>query len=116
MKNATEVKKELYKSKVDATLNRVESGKMYYNVKLEDGTYQFPIEILEQENTTLYRLEAKTQASPNVGLSYVQTGDKYYTLAVNEFGNTAFTLEMKASSLNRWIAKAIEKDEFVKVG
>lgn len=116
MKNATEVKKELYKSKVNATLAKVEFGKMYYNVQLEDGLYQFPINIVEPVNKMLFKLDSsvQTQASPVVGFTYTKVEDKFYSLS-EDLGTTAFESEVKASELNRWIAKAIEKDEFIKI-
>jgi hypothetical protein len=112
--NATEVKKELYKSKVNAKLECVREGRMYYSVVLEDGTYMFPIDTVERVETTLYRLDPKTQTSPTMDLMYVQVTDKFFTLSA-ELGITDFSAEMKASDLNRWIAKAIDKDEFVKI-
>lgn len=114
MKNANDVKKELYKSKANATLKSVVSGTMYYAVQLEDGLYQFPIETVEPVTSTLYRLEAKTQTSPTVGLTYMKVEEKMFTLSA-DLGTTSFDTEMKASDLNRWIAKAIEKGEFVKI-
>lgn len=108
------VKKELYKSKVNAKLECVREGRMYYSVQLESGTYMFPIDTVEKVNTTLYRLDPKTQSSPSVDLTYTRVDEKFYTLSA-ELGITDFGAEMKGSDLNRWIAKAIEKDEFVKI-
>ena len=112
--NATEVKKELYKSKVDANLEFVREGKMYYSVKLEDGTYLFSIDTVEKVNTTLYKLDPKTQTSPTVDMMYVRVDEKFYTLS-SDLGVTDFSAQMKASDLNRWISKSIEKGEFVKI-
>lgn len=111
---ANEVKKELYKSKVNAKLECVREGRMYYSVQLENGTYMFPIDTVERVSTTLYKLDPKTQASPTVDLTYTRVDEKFYTLSA-ELGITDFSAEMKASDLNRWISKAIEKDEFVKI-
>lgn len=112
--NATEVKKELYKSKVTAKLMDVTEGKMFYSVQLEDGTYRFPIDQVKEVGGPLYKLEAKTQTSPNVGLTYTKVEEKCHTLS-SDLGKTSFYPEMKASELNRWIEKAIAEDEFVKL-
>jgi hypothetical protein len=114
MKNVNDVKKELYKSKVNAKLTSVVSGTMYYTVPLEDGLYQFPIETVEAVKRPLYVLEAKTQTSPKIDLTYTKVEETLYVLSA-DLGTTLFDMEMKASDLNRWIAKAIEKGEFVKV-
>ena len=104
MKNAVEVKKELYKSKAVAKLSHYVSGNLYYNVKLDDGTYQFPIATVE---------EGPTFNSDESGLSMYEVE----TVKLSEdLGTTPFYAEMKGSDLNRWIQKAIKADEFVKVG
>ncbi len=42
-----EVKKDLYKSKVNAKFSHYVSGNLYYTVELADGIYQFPIATIE---------------------------------------------------------------------
>jgi S-methylmethionine-dependent homocysteine/selenocysteine methylase len=90
-----EVKKDLYKSKNMAKFSHYVSGNLYYKVELSVGTYQFPISTVEHE------------------ISY--EGDEFYQLS-EDLGTTTFESEMKGSDLNRWISKAIDKDEFIKVG
>jgi hypothetical protein len=34
----------------------------------------------------------------------------------SDLGTTSFYNEMRGSELNRWIAKAIDKNEFIKIG
>lgn len=132
--NATEVKKDLYKSKINAKLSHYTSGTLYYTVELTDGIYQFPISTIE--NTSLRDLAQN-------GLYDVEDGykefdgdlkDKLVTLKEkdkiegvesfkeieltklsSDLGTTNFYGEIKASELNRWIAKAIDKDEFIKI-
>ena len=89
--NANEVKKELYKSKVNAKFSHYSIGKLYYNVELNDGTYLFPISTVESLDLS-------------IGLKLS-----------SDLGMTTFGSEIKASDLNRWIAKAIEKNEFIKI-
>lgn len=87
--NETEIKKELYKSKVTAKFSHYVSGNLYYTVQIEDGLFQFPIETIEKEEDT-------------IKLS-------------SDLGVTSFDNEIKASSLNRWISKAIKDDVFIKI-
>ena len=94
--NANEVKKDLYKSKNMAKLSHYVSGNLYYTVELADGTYQFPIPTVE------YDEEGSTFSLGNLQLS-------------SDLGTTTFEAEMKGSDLNRWIAKAIDKGEFIKI-
>ncbi len=86
MIDKNEVKKDLYKSKVNAKFAYYCHGTLYYNVETLGGVYQFPIETLENDKLS------------------------------NDLGTTPFNSEIKASDLNRWIAKAIDKDAFIKIG
>jgi hypothetical protein len=91
-----EVKKDLYKSKNMAKFSHYVSGNLYYNVELTDGSYQFPIATVE------FNEDGSTFNIGNLELS-------------SDLGTTTFELEMKGSDLNRWISKAIDKGEFVKI-
>lgn len=90
------VKIELYKSKVNAKFSHYVSGNLYYTVELEDGTYQFPISTVDVTDL------------PELGEQVVELS--------SDLGTTSFYNEMKGSELNRWIGKAIDKNEFTKVG
>ena len=87
--NVNEVKKDLYKSKVNAKFSHYAEGKLFYTVKLNDGAYMFPINTVEE-----------------YGSAYELSSD---------LGTTSFENEMKGSDLNRWIAKSIENNEFIKI-
>lgn len=101
-----EVKKDLYKSKNMAKLSHYVSGNLYYNVELTDGTYQFPIATVEDGIT--YNVAISTDGVSNI--------DDVETIKLSEdLGTTTFESEMKGSDLNRWISKAIDKGEFVKI-
>jgi len=91
--DTNEVKKDLYKSKNMAKFSHYIGGNLYYTVELAIGTYQFPIATVESANDEVF----------NVKLS-------------SDLGTTTFEVEMKGSDLNRWIAKAIENETFIKVG
>ncbi len=101
--NANDVKKELYKSKANAKFSHYTAGNLYYTIELNDGIYQFPIETVEN---------GPTINDDESGLSMYETETK---LLSKDLGTTAFNAEMKGSDLNRWIAKAIAKNDFVKV-
>lgn len=85
----TEVKKEILKGKLTARFSHYVSGNLYYTVELESGLYQFPISVVDRD-------------SNQMSLSA-------------DLGTTTFDAEVKASLLNRWIGKAIEKEEFIKI-
>lgn len=92
-----EVKKELMKSKVNAKFSHYVSGNLYYTVELADGIYQFPI-------STVDNYYSRTDETEGL-----------YELS-SDLGTTTFSSEIPGHSLNRWIAKAIEKNDFVKIG
>jgi hypothetical protein len=93
--NANEVKKDLYKSKNMAKFSHYVSGNLYYTVELAIGTYQFPISTVQE--TEDFAPEGSVKLS-------------------EDLGTTEFAAEIKGSDLNRWIAKAIDKGEFIKIG
>lgn len=105
--NEIDVKKELYKSKVNAKFSHYVSGNLYYTVELESGTYQFPIETIEDEFEH-YILDMGD------GLS-VGRKRKIGIKLSEDLGTTPFYAEIKGSELNRWISNAIENEEFIKV-
>lgn len=120
------VKIELYKSKVMAKLSHYVSGNIYYTVQMEDGKYQFPIETVEDgpvsvnevyEDKVEYLTAEKGKfVSPGISTKTPATEVKYTKLLSSDLGTTSFYNEMKASELNRWIGKAIDKKEFIKIG
>lgn len=100
------IKKELYKSKAMAKFSHYVSGNLYYTIEIADEVYQFPISTVETsvvyinpENEGVYDDEATID-----------------TLQLSsDLGTTTFYNEMKVSELNRWIAKAVANNEFVKI-
>ena len=80
-----DVKKDLYKSKVNAKFSHYIAGNLYYNIEVLGNVYEFPI---------------STYSYPNLS---------------EDLGTTKFDSEMKGSELNRWIQKSIEKNEFIKI-
>jgi hypothetical protein len=99
MIDKNEVKKDLYKSKNMAKFSHYVSGNLYYTVILTDGIYQFPIPVVEEIDRTGIKCECEP-----------------ITVQLSEdLGTTTFDDEMKGSDLNRWIGKAIDKGEFIKI-
>ncbi len=101
MMDKNEIKKELYKTKVNAKFSHYASGNLYYTIEVFDGTYQFPIETVETRLIESYHEEGTSEDS-QLFLS-------------SDLGITPFYNEMKGSELNRWISKAIDKDDFIKI-
>lgn len=97
--NKTELKKQLYKTKVKANFSYYNHGNLFYTVQLEEGLYQFPIETVELDYDSVDEEKGETG---NLQLS-------------SDLGTTSFYNEIKASELNRWIDKAIDKNEFIKL-
>lgn len=96
--NVNEVKKELMKSRVNAKLSHYVSGNLYYTVELADGIYQFPISTVDKYYN---RIESEN--------------DEDICTLSEDLGTTSFYNKMRGSELNRWISKAIDKGEFIKV-
>lgn len=92
------IKKELYKSKAMAKFSHYVSGNLYYKIEIADEVYQFPISTIEEyyANEDIIKIEVLTRLS-------------------EDLGTTTFYNEMKGSELNRWIAKAVANNEFVKI-
>lgn len=94
--NINEIKKDLYRSKNMAKFSHYVSGNLYYTVVLVDGKYQFPISTIEK---------TKLQFCENIEAMKLSM----------DLGTTVFCAEMRGSELIRWISKAIETNEFIKV-
>ena len=99
MFNETEIKKDLYKSKVIAKFSHYKSGNLYYNVEVFGDMYVFPIATVEEviETDSFEREEIQT-----LKLS-------------SDLGETEFKVEIKGSELARWISKAIKNETFKKL-
>ena len=104
MLDLTTIKKDLYKSKVNAIFSHYCAGNLYYTTMIEGSKYQFPLETFE---------DGPTINTDDSALSmYEITTHKLSS----DLGTTVFGAEIKASELIRWIGKALEKGELIKVG
>ena len=104
-----EIKKELYKSKVDAEFSHYQNvdgvGYLFYTIQLEAGLFQLRI-------STIEKITEKVLGYDTIKLSVdIQT-----IKLSSDLGTTAFNNKIKASELNRWIVKAIEENTFFKIG
>lgn len=103
--NKNEVKKYLLKNReLKAEFSHYVSGNLYYKVQLEDGVYQFPIATVEEK--VQYFLP-EYDGDDEIDFEYIELS--------SDLGTTPFENKMKASELNRWIDKAIESKEFIKL-
>ena len=73
--------KEVIKDNNRASISHCVAGVIYYTVKVDGKTYQFPIDMNDKDDV----------------------------------GTATFPVELKAITLMRYIRKAIEKEEFVKI-
>jgi hypothetical protein len=94
MLELNEVKKDLYKSKEMAKFSHYNKGRLFYEVKILEGIYLFPIHTVQDNHNDPYK-------------SYLLSED---------LGETSFSNEIKGSELIRWIGKAIKNEEIKKVG
>ena len=91
-----EIRKELMKSKSLASFHHYTAGNMYYTVKVSGEIYQFPIPTVEKDIDD-------------------QHGTPFGLKLSDDLGTTSFFRDIKASELNRWISKAIDNEEFIKI-
>ncbi len=107
MLDLTTIKKDLYKSKAMANFSHYCAGNLYYTVMIEDSKYQFPLETVEDTyevyDDVMVDVTIRRKIKNGVRLS-------------SDLGTTVFGAEIKASELIRWIGKALEKGELIKVG
>lgn len=128
--NTNEVKKELYRSKVMAKFSHYTAGNIYYTVELSDGTYQLPMSttdkgiltnienIVKDKLRTLETIEPTSDDNEKSLKEEIDSikGELTKMLSLSsDLGATTFCAEIKGSDLNRWIAKAIAKNDFIKI-
>lgn len=132
--NENEVKKELFKSKVNAKFSHYVSGNIYYTVEMYGGIYQFPISTIE--NTSLRELaknglydvedgynefngELKNKLVTLKEKNKIEGEESFTEIELinlsSDLGTTTFNNEIKGSELNRWIIKSIKNNEFIKI-
>lgn len=119
MLELTEVKKDLYKSKEMAKFSHYNKGRLFYEVKILEGTYLFPIHTVEEKSKTfdLDNNHVKFINQTIEAINDCYNIDLLKNLDLSEdLGETSFFNEIKGSELIRWIGKAIKNEEIKKVG
>jgi len=114
MENKIDIKKIVGGGNI-AKLSHVIAGNMYYTVDTGDGIYQFPLKSFNSESGAFFKLNAKTQTSPEIIMNYERFDKQVFTM-VEDVGPTTFSGEVKAMELMRWIRKAIDNNEIGKIG
>ena len=66
------------------------AGNLYYEITVDDGTYQFPIETIEKNEDETISLSS-------------------------DLGTTEFEAEYKAATMMRYIRKAIKNETLIKI-
>jgi hypothetical protein len=113
--NTNEVKKDLYKSKAIAKLSHYDgdSGELVYIVDIFGIPHQFPLKVFDVEpvvkQTVIIQLDEWTTKEQTIAIS---SGVKMAA----DLKGAKFSSEIKGSDLNRWIVKAINNNELVKLG
>ncbi len=121
-----EVKKYLYRNKeLMAKFSHYDRGSLYYTVQLEDGNYRITIPAFDGDvkgNTLLDGIDGEFVYYISGNLYYERNGEQFSVsilddgdILSSDLGTTSFDREIKASFLNRWIDKSIDKGEFVKL-
>lgn len=114
MENKIDIKKIVGGGNI-AKLSHVIAGNMYYTVDTGDGVYQFSIKGFQNESGAFFKMSTVTKTSPEINMNYIPFEKTVYTLS-EDVGTTTFNSEIKAMELMRWIRKAIDNDELIKIG
>ena len=102
---------EIINSKIDANFMSYCSGTIYYSIQLKSGLYQFPIPVVEDQ----YEYVPVTYSDLEATITKYQKERAGIKLS-SDLGTATFEAVMKGSLLCRWINKAIENQEFIKIG
>ena len=107
MPSINEIKKDLYKSKELAEFQFYSTGQIYYKVLVLGSFYLFPIHIIQK---TTKQVKLYQESEGVIIEAYIDT-----IKLSEDLGTTNFMRNIKGSDLIRWIQKAIENDEFIKI-
>ena len=73
-----------------AVMTHYTAGNLYYTITIKDGVYQFPVETVESNEDGTINLSA-------------------------DLGTTSFDAEIKATTMMRYIRKAIKNETLIKI-
>ena len=104
-----QVQKELMRNKTIAKFDRFEDGILFYNFDFEGAKYQFPIPTINEVHINMRVVDE----------SGTEMDDMHVVAKVHkptpDVKGAAFCPEMRASELFRWIKKAIDNDQVIKL-
>lgn len=100
------MKKDLYRSKEMAKFSHYKLGSLYYTVKIFGVDHMFPIKTVIELPSTIV----------GVHDGVIQNTTVYTQHFSSDLGDTAFDNEIQGSLLIRWIDKAVDTNELVKLG
>lgn len=103
-----EVQKSLLKNKTMAFFDRFENGDLFYNVWVDGFDYQFPIPVMKEVHINT---EVNDESGEPTG---IVIRAKIHAPKPDVKG-AAFVKEMRGSELFRWIAKAIDNNNFIQI-
>lgn len=108
--NKNELKKQLMLQKTMAEFGHYCAGNLYYRVKYDGDLYRFPIATVEPAYGDGNNIDVEVE------MSAVLTGRNKADVRLSaDLGTTPFHAQERASMLWRWIDKAIDAGEFVKL-
>lgn len=103
-----DVQKDLLKSKTIADFDRFENGDLFYNVNILDDLYQFPIPTIGEVHINHDILDSEGEQS---GMKLIAKTFR----PKNDVKGAAFTPQMRGSELFRWIKKAYNDNNLIKI-
>lgn len=112
-----EIKKDLYKTKENAEFSFYRKGQLFYEVNILGNRYSFPLNVVENTSKEVSLVKNLKTEKNGLGtkvaidvVTYVDT-----IKLSDDLGNTDFNRDIKGSELIRWITKAIDNGNFVKI-
>jgi hypothetical protein len=104
--NINELKKDLYRTKALANFSHYCEGKLYYTVGILGVVHQFPIATTERD------IKYVSYNNATNGESSIEVE----TLKLSsDLGTTPFSAQIKGSDLIRWLTKALDNGELVRL-
>jgi len=103
-----EVQKSLLKNKTMARFDRFENGDLFYDVEVDGITYQFPIATIKEVHVNMETQDESGELSGIVVRAKIHAPKP-------DVKGAAFTTQMRGSELFRWIARAIDNNDFIQI-
>ena len=91
----------------------VSEGKMYYQIKNEDGLYEFFVRGFNRLPNTGFKM-SKEDTINSGSIKFEPIEGVIYTVA-DDVADAKFPTEAKAIFFMRWIKEAIKKEEIAKI-